>query len=161
MTLEAFLIQAVGGLIALQMIIRGLHMAGILPIYKLVPRSKIGGANGTNTALYVYLANDMNAKKERAVKGQEFYESDFKSWLFNLFMRVVSKETRRNMELMGHAVEIALYPPDEQGRVLRDEAKDLKAGYNGLFSDWSIEEIEAGLRRNLGPARRWLKGRKI
>ena len=148
----------VGGSIILQ----ALRKAGIIPKIVAVDRNSIGGANARNSIYKVEVAtHEADGSKVPyhefiARQKQEEYESEFKSWLWNLILTRFPR-WRRKMELMGHAVEVASLPTEEQDDAFEREATALKFGYDGIFADMELTQIEAKLRALQGEAKSWLR----
>lgn len=132
------------------------HKAGFLPRVSIVPRNRIKGSNGKNTALTVKIADDLDAENYRGVLAQELYESGQLKWLHNQALYAFSKGYKRKLELMGHAVEIATHPEDQQDEIRRREVIAL-SNYNKIFDKWTDAMIEDALLKNKRKAEAWVR----
>lgn len=128
--------------------------AGALP---LVEKVSIKGANGSNWPLYVEI--DTKAAYWRAVLAQEIWEAIHKVLPWNL-IRSRSKKGRRDMEYMGHEIEVQaavlLYGVAE-ATYRKAEAERMQAGYSGLFDG---QPVERELAKRRSKAREWVRDNK-
>ena len=100
------------------------------------------GPNGRNRPGMVWI--NRLAQHKTAVYGQECYEAMHKLNPFNLFARFTSKNARRDMEYLGHEIEVQIKQmfynlPQSQSRYA--EAEAMLRGYDGLFSRYTKEGL--------------------
>lgn len=143
------------GMVGVLLIYAGIK-AGKLP---LVEKGKIKGANGLNRPLHVII--DPTVPYYKAVLAQEVWESIHKTNPINLF-KSRSKRGQRELELMGHEVEVQaavlLYGVNEK-EYRAKEAKSM-TGYK-QFKGFSARSIERDMTKRTQAARKWLNRRSI
>ena len=140
----------------------GVALTGVGVRSHLLPLIEYGplrDANGKNKPLYVQI--DPTVPYYKAVLAQEVWESIHKTNPINL-IRSRTKKGQRDMELMGHEVEVQaavlLYGITES-TYRRIEAETMQRGYGGIFKGVDVETEMAKLS---GKARAWVvenKGR--
>lgn len=101
---------------------------------------------------------DPEAPLPAAVWAQECYEAEHKLNPVNLFRAALSNGARRDMEIMGHEIEVQaavrVYGKDEAA-YRADEARALTK--YGEFKGWSREKITAAMEGRSEAAARWVK----
>lgn len=131
------------GAMGVLLIVGGIR-SGRLP---LVEKGTIKGANGRNRPLHVII--DPTVPYYKAVLAQEIWESVYKTNPINL-IRSRSKKGQREMELMGHEVEVQaavlLYGVAEAS-YRKIEAEVMQRGYSGLFRGVDVETEMAKRRK--------------
>lgn len=116
------------------------------------------GPNGRNRPGMVWI--NRLAQHKTAVYGQECFEAMHKMNPVKLFYRLVSKQARRDMEYLGHEIEIQIKMeyyglPESETRYA--EAASMQRGYDGLFSHMSTQELVNEMRMYRIDAIRWIK----
>lgn len=85
-----------------------------------------------------------------AVLAQECFESRWKWWPWNLVWRRLFDAGRRRMEIRGHESEVQavdiLYGED-MGQWRDRKARIMKRSYDGIFDDYSVEELKREMRK--------------
>lgn len=118
------------------------------------------GANARNWPGLVII--DPDCPRPAAVLAQEWRESLFKLNPLNLIRTRISKSARRNMEIMGHATEVAaealIYGASEAAALQR-EAQAMRRGYGNLFEDWTVADLKAAMVWERHDAHAWVKAR--
>ena len=116
------------------------------------------GANGRNWPGLVLL--DPDAPLRAAVWAQEAYEARYKLNPINLIRVRFSKRARREMEIMGHEVEVqaaALVYGLSASTYRVAEAARMRAGYDGLFAGLSAPQLVAAMEAVSDDASRWVR----
>lgn len=118
---------------------------------------RLTGRNARNWPGLVILGKGI--RYPAAVCAQEVYESRWKLNPVNLLRRAVSKSARRDMEIMGHEIEVQsaarIYGAAE-GAYRAKEAAAMIRGYDGLFKGFSAGGLEAAMAAKADQARRWV-----
>lgn len=118
---------------------------------------RLTGRNARNWPGLVILGKGI--RHPAAVCAQEVYESRWKMNPVNLLRRAVSKSANREMEIMGHEVEVQaavrIYGVAEAA-YRRKEAASMIRGYDGLFQGFSAGGLEAAMADKADKARRWV-----
>lgn len=113
------------------------------------------GSNGRNWPLVVAIRKDLDYPA--AVWAQEAYESRFKSNPIN-FLKSFSYSTQREMEIMGHEIEVCVawvfYHQDIYD-YRNKEARALKGNYK-IFNDYSQDQILQMLAKKHEEALLWV-----
>lgn len=116
-------------------------------MFPIVITKSLEGANGRNWPGLVLI--DPNAREPAAVFAQELYESRHKMNPVNLLRRTFDDDHRRDMEIMGHEVEVQaavlLYGAQESVRRY-NEATSIQRGYGKLFRHMTVDQIVAAMR---------------
>lgn len=119
-------------------------------------RRTLKSSNATNWPGLIIL--DRQLACPAAVWAQEAYEATWKLNPINLVRKLTSRKTRREMELMSHMIEVIvlveLYGMNQE-LSLATEAFALHNGYDGLFSEYSLEEVAKGMLKYQKEAQRW------
>ena len=119
---------------------------------------RLRGANGRNWPGIVVI--DPDAEQPGAVWAQEAYEALHKLNPINLLRVRLSRAARRDMEIMGHEIEVqaaALFYGADLVSRRRQEAATMHAGYDGLFSGVSPERIAFAMRWKSSQATAWVE----
>ena len=99
-------------------------------MFPIVIEKNLNGRNARNWPGVVLI--DPDAHEPAAVAAQELYESRHKMNPVNLLRRTFDDDHRRDMEIMGHEVEVQasvlIYGADEASRRAR-EAASMQRGY--------------------------------
>lgn len=115
------------------------------------------GPNGRNSPGIVWI--NRRAKHKTAVYGQEVYESLHKLHPVNLFHRLTSDDARREMEFMGHEIEVQLkriHYDLHESLTRMSEAISMRRGYDGLFNMYTKEEVYDKLLYSKEDALDWI-----
>lgn len=114
------------------------------------------GSNGRNWPLVVAIRTDL--EYPAAVWAQEAYESKFKSNPINFIKYLGSKATQREMEIMGHEIEVCVawvFYHQDMYDYRNKEARALKANYK-IFNDYSQDQILQMLTKKYEEALLWV-----
>jgi len=126
-------------------------------MFPIVITKRLTGKNATNWPFLVVLNKELEFPA--AIAAQEIWESRHKTNPVNLVKVLSSKNKRREMEYMGHEVEVAaaveLYGEDERS-YRRMEAEMLQRGYKGLFDHLTVEQIESEMKKRSREAKKWV-----
>lgn len=130
----------------------------MLPI---IIRRKLSGRNATNWPGLVILGKGV--AQPAATLAQEVRESRWKLNPLNLAARLMSDSARRDMEIMGHEVEVQaavlIYGADEDATRAR-EAGSMLRGYDGLFNGYSRPGLILAMLGCRSAARKWVDRNK-
>ena len=118
---------------------------------------RLTGRNARNWPGLVILGEGI--RYPAAVCAQEVYESRWKLNPVNLLRRAVSESARREMEIMGHEVEVQaavrIYGAVEIAYRAKEAAAMIR-GYDGLFQGFSARGLEAAMADKADKAQRWV-----
>lgn len=124
----------------------------------IILKRDLDGANARNWPGVVIL--DPDCTRPAAVLAQEWRESIFKLNPLNLIRTRTSASARREMEIMGHATEVAaevlIYGANEAAALHR-EAQAMRRGYGDLFEGWSVSVLKDAMGRERRDAHAWVK----
>ena len=127
-------------------------------IFPLTIRRRLRRANATNWPGFIIL--DPAAPQPAAVWAQEAYEALHKLNPINLVLTRLSRSARREMEIMGHEVEVqaavAVYGDVEGARRMR-EAVSMTPRYGGLFKSMGEKSLERAMAARADDARRFVE----
>lgn len=116
----------------------------------------IDGANGRNWPGFVML--DPRAHYKAAILAQEWYEAVYKLNPWHAFRVLVSDNAKRRMEIIGHEMEVQaaheIYNAPV-GKYRWKEAERMKAGYDGLFDQYSLPGLVYAMKQHEW-CRRWV-----
>jgi len=116
------------------------------------------GATARNNPLFIWI--DPHQVYYEAVLAQEVYECEERKWLYNLAKWYVSSDYKREVELMGQAIEIVIATKDMHRvaakKYLQKQAATLSGKYS-QFNKTEIEAIEDMLYKSLPKAEMWVK----
>lgn len=102
---------------------------------------------------------DPDHPRRAAIWAQEAWESTWKMNPLNLIDRLLSKAARREMEIMGHEVEVQaakLVYGDAAGPYRLKEAMSLEKNYGGLFKGRDVMAIQLAMLKCQPEARAWV-----
>lgn len=109
-------------------------------------RDNLVGANASNNVFRIKMTRGL--KHPMAVWAQEYYESRLKRNLLASLRIRLNPQRRRRMEIISHEIEVQaahwFYNEDKKIHRLY-EAKAMKLGYGGLFSGFSVEQIQSAM----------------
>ena len=118
---------------------------------------RLTGRNARNWPGLVILGKGI--RHPAAVCAQEVYESRWKLNPVNMLRHNFSEAARREMEIMGHEIEVQaaarIYGAAE-GAYRAKEAAAMIRGYDGLFKGFSAGGLEADMAAKAGKARQWV-----
>ena len=118
---------------------------------------RLTGRNARNWPGLVILGEGI--RHPAAVCAQEVYESRWKLNPVNMLRHNFSKSARREMEIMGHEIEVQtaarIYGAAE-GAYRAKEAATMIRGYDGLFQGFTARGLEAAMADKADKARRWV-----
>ena len=118
---------------------------------------RLSGRNARNWPGLVILGKGI--RYPAAVCAQEVYESRWKLNPVNMLRHNFSEAARREMEIMGHEIEVQaaarIYGAAE-GAYRTKEAAAMIRGYDGLFQGFSAGGLEAAMAAKADQARRWV-----
>ena len=147
------------------MLIRTVAFAALFVVAACDPKIKIGdldGRNATNNAFRVIV--DRDAPFRAAIVAQEVWEAEQKQDPVHAVKIRLSDSERREMEIMGHEVEVqaaVLFYQQDAAAYRAKEAAAMQRGYDGLFRKMTPAQIVAAMERQSAKAARWVeKNRK-
>lgn len=118
---------------------------------------RLTGRNARNWPGLVILGKGI--RYPAAVCAQEVYESRWKLNPVNMLRHNFSEAARREMEIMGHEIEVQaaarIYGAAEAAYRAKEAAAMLR-GYDGLFQGVHARGLEAAMAAKAGKARRWV-----
>ena len=116
------------------------------------------GATARNNPLFIWI--DHHQVYYEAVLAQEVYECEARKWLYNLFKWYVSFDYKREVELMGQAIEIVIAVNGMQSKsakaYLQKQAWTLSTKYK-QFNSYTQHQVEDMLYKSLPKAEMWAK----
>ena len=143
------------------MLIRIAAFAALFVVAACDPKVRIDdldGRNAKNNAFRVVI--DRSVPFRAAVLAQELYEAERKQDPIRAIEIRLDSSAERQLEIEGHAVEIAaavlLYGQDEAAYRAK-EAASMHRGYGGLFRDMPVAEIIAAMERQSARAEGWVQ----
>lgn len=147
------------------MLIRTAALAALFVVAACDPQIRVGdldGRNATNNAFRVIV--DRDAPFRAAVLAQEVWETEQKQDPVQAVRIRLDDDERREMEIMGHEVEVAaavLFYGQDAAAYRAKEAASMQRGYDGLFRKMTPAQIAAAMERQSAKATRWVeKNRK-
>lgn len=147
------------------MLIRLAALAALFAVAACDPQIQIAdldGRNATNNAFRVIV--DRDAPFRAAVLSQELWEAEQKQDPVQAVRIRLDDDERREMEIMGHEVEVAaavLFYGQDAATYRAKEAATMQRGYDGLFRKMTPAQIVAAMERQSAKAIRWVeKNRK-
>lgn len=116
------------------------------------------GATARNNPLFIWI--NPGQIYYDAVLAQEKYECESRKWLYNLAKWYVSSGYKREIELMGQAIEIVIATKDMHQiaaeKYLQKQARTLSTKYK-QFNRYTQQQVEDMLFRQLPKAEMWVK----